>query len=70
MSVSKDRLKGQWKQLKAEMKQHWAALTDQDLKEIDGERERLAGRLQERYGLEKEAAADAVREFERRRSRH
>jgi uncharacterized protein YjbJ (UPF0337 family) len=31
---------------------------------IDGQREQLAGKLQERYGIAKEEAEDQIRHFE------
>ncbi len=35
-------------------------LTDDDLKVIDGKRERLVGKIQEKYGITKENAEDQV----------
>ena len=43
-------VKGNWKHLREPAKRNWAELTDDDLDEIQGERERLEGILQERYG--------------------
>ena len=60
-----DTLKGQWKQLKGKIKEKWGKLTDDDLTEVEGRRDYLIGRIQERYGIAKEKAADEVREFER-----
>ena len=54
--MNDDVFKGQWKQLKGEIKMRWNELTDDDLDVIDGAREKLVGRLQERYGWEKEKA--------------
>jgi len=51
-----DQVKGQWKQMKGSMKQQWGKLTDDDLTQIDGQRDKLVGRLQERYGIAKEEA--------------
>ncbi|MEC0229555.1 MULTISPECIES: CsbD family protein [Paenibacillus] len=48
--------KGKWKQLKGETQKQWGKLTNDDLDVIDGEREKLIGKLQERYGHSKEAA--------------
>ncbi len=45
-----DMLKGAWKQLKGNVKQQWGKLTDDDLMEIDGNKDKLVGKLQERYG--------------------
>jgi uncharacterized protein YjbJ (UPF0337 family) len=48
--------KGKWKQMKGEVKTQWGKLTDDDLDVIDGERDKLIGKLQERYGHTKETA--------------
>jgi len=51
-----DQVKGQWKQMKGSMKEQWGKLTDDDLTQINGQRDKLVGRLQERYGIAKEEA--------------
>ncbi|WP_138495181.1 CsbD family protein [Paenibacillus pinistramenti] len=48
--------KGTWNQIKGEAKKQWGELTDDDLDVIDGEKDKLVGKLQERYGHSKEAA--------------
>ena len=49
-----NRIEGDWKQLKGTAKQHWGRLTDDDLAAINGRREELEGKLQERYGYAKD----------------
>jgi uncharacterized protein YjbJ (UPF0337 family) len=49
-----NRIEGNWKQLKGEVKKQWGSLTDDDLSEIDGNMEKLAGKLQERYGKQRD----------------
>ena len=51
-----DQLQGNWAKAKGKVRQKWGKLTDDDLTLINGKREELAGRLQERYGIEKERA--------------
>jgi len=51
-----DQIEGKWKQLKGSVKQQWGKLTDDDLDQIAGTRDRFVGKLQERYGLAKEEA--------------
>jgi uncharacterized protein YjbJ (UPF0337 family) len=63
--MNEDIIKGKWKQLSGQIKQKWARLTDDDLAALAGSREYLAGRIQERYGLAKDAAEDQIRAFER-----
>ncbi len=45
-----DVLKGQWKQMRGQVKNWWGKLTDNDLERIQGNRDKLVGALQERYG--------------------
>jgi uncharacterized protein YjbJ (UPF0337 family) len=51
-----DRIEGNWKQLKGSFKQQWGMLTDGQPDVIAGERERLAGRIQVSYGINKDKA--------------
>jgi uncharacterized protein YjbJ (UPF0337 family) len=64
--MNKDTFEGNWKQFKGKVKEEWGKLTDDDLDVINGRREQLVGRLQERYGLEKSAAEKQIKEFEKR----
>ncbi|PPE74901.1 CsbD family protein [Solimonas fluminis] len=68
--MNQDIIKSQWKQLKGEVKQKWGKLTDDDLTLIEGKRDVLEGKLQERYGLAKDKAAAEIRDFEQRLPRH
>lgn len=62
--MNEDRIKGKWKQLSGTLKEKWGKLTDDDLRIAEGNREYLAGKIQERYGLAKDEAEKRVREFE------
>jgi uncharacterized protein YjbJ (UPF0337 family) len=46
-----------WKQVKGKVQEKWGKLTDDDLKLIGGRRDRLEGKIQQRYGF----APDHVR---------
>jgi len=61
--MNRDILEGDWKQLKGRLKQRWARLTDDDLREIEGAREELDGVLQRRYGLAREEVERQLEEF-------
>ncbi|HZD33174.1 MAG TPA: CsbD family protein [Candidatus Angelobacter sp.] len=64
--MNSDQLAGKWKQLKGAAKEQWGKLTDDDLDVIDGKQEKLQGRLQERYGISKEAAAEQIKQWSAR----
>ena len=60
-----DQISGQWKQLRGQVRNQWGKLTDDDLEQIAGKRDILAGKLQERYGIAKEEANQQIDRWER-----
>ncbi|TNJ65793.1 CsbD family protein [Paenibacillus hemerocallicola] len=54
--MNSDVIKGNWKQAKGEVQKQWGKLTNDDLDVINGEREKIVGKLQERYGYAKDKA--------------
>jgi uncharacterized protein YjbJ (UPF0337 family) len=58
-----DQIQGTWKQYKGQAQQRWGKLTDDDLVAIDGKRQQLVGKIQERYGTVKEVAEKQADEF-------
>lgn len=55
-----DRIEGNWKQYSGKVKEKWGDLTDDDITMVNGRREQLEGRLQERYGYAKDKARQEV----------
>jgi uncharacterized protein YjbJ (UPF0337 family) len=51
-----DQLEGKWKQVKGSAREQWGKLTDDDLDVIAGKRDKLIGKLQERYGIARNEA--------------
>jgi len=64
-AINSDVLKGKWQQLKGEARIQWGRLTNDDLDQIQGNVEKLAGKLQERYGYQREEADREVEDFMR-----
>lgn len=58
--MNDDILKGKWAQLKGSVKEQWGKLTDDEIDQLDGRREQLVGKVQERYGIAREQAARDV----------
>ena len=54
MNMNLDRIEGNWKQLKGNIQQQWGKLTCNQLDVVLGKRQRIAGRLQEIYGIVKD----------------
>ena len=58
-----EELKGNWKQMKGAIKENWNQLTDDDIEAMEGRRERIVGKIQERYGEAKYSAEDIEHEL-------
>jgi uncharacterized protein YjbJ (UPF0337 family) len=58
-----DQIAGKWKQFKGELRSRWGKLTDDDIEMIAGKRDKLAGKIQERYGIAKEEANRQIDEW-------
>jgi len=61
--MNEDTLKGQWLQIKGSVRERWGKLTNDDLDQIQGGAEQLVGKVQERYGMAKDAAKREVDEW-------
>jgi uncharacterized protein YjbJ (UPF0337 family) len=61
--MNSDVFKGKWHQLKGEVKSQWGKLTDDDLDRVEGDTEKLIGRVQERYGYARHDAEREVNDF-------
>lgn len=62
--MNKDEAGGNWKQLKGKVKEKWGKLTDDDMTIVEGKRDQLVGKIQERYGYAKEQAEKEVSDWE------
>lgn len=62
--MNEDTIKGNWKQFKGKVKEQWGKLTDDDLDVINGQREQLVGRIQEREGIARDEAEKQVKNWE------
>ena len=58
-----DRIEGNWKQIKGEAISQWGKLTDDDVDVANGDRQKLVGLVQKRYGIAKDEAERQVDEF-------
>jgi len=63
--MNNDRVEGKWKQMKGSLKSRWGKLTNDDLDVIEGQKDQLVGRIQERYGIAKDEAQKQVDEWNR-----
>lgn len=56
-------LSGKWKQISGMAQKTWGKLTDDELAEINGNKDILLGKLQEKYGWTKQEAEDNISDF-------
>jgi uncharacterized protein YjbJ (UPF0337 family) len=61
--MNQDRFAGICKQFSGTVKEGWGRLANKPLIVTAGTRDQLAGRIQERYGVSKEAAARQLKDF-------
>ena len=66
--MNPDILKRRWTQLKGDIRTQWGKLTDDDITRIQGETEKMIGKLQERYGYKREQAERELNDFLNARS--
>lgn len=59
--MNSDELKGRWTEMKGKARSKWGELTDDELAQVEGDREQLIGLIQQKYG---KAKADAEREVD------
>jgi uncharacterized protein YjbJ (UPF0337 family) len=55
-----NRIEQNWKQFGGLVKEKWGKLTDDDLTVINGRRDQLEGKIQERYGIAKDQVRSDV----------
>jgi len=58
-----EQIAGKWKQFSGDIKKKWGKLTDDELLQINGSRDILAGKIQEKYGIAKEQANAQIDEW-------
>lgn len=61
--MNSDILEGKWKQLRGEIRQRWGELTDDELDQVAGKRDKLVGLLQEHYGYTREESEHQLELF-------
>jgi uncharacterized protein YjbJ (UPF0337 family) len=58
--MNEDVFAGQWKQMRGELKSWWGKLADDDLDRIGGQKDKLIGLVQEKYGYARDYAEQEV----------
>jgi uncharacterized protein YjbJ (UPF0337 family) len=63
--MDKLQIKGNWNIIKGKLKQHYANLTDDDLRFEDGKEDELLGRLQKKTGESREEILESINRYSR-----
>ncbi len=63
--MNREIIEGNWNQLKGEVQKRWGKLTNDNLDQINGNRTKLLGVIQESYGVAKEEAEKQVKDWEK-----
>ncbi|HEX9445834.1 MAG TPA: CsbD family protein [Candidatus Binatia bacterium] len=58
--MNQDIASGQWRQMRGALKSWWGKLSDDDLEWVGGEKDKLIGLLQQKYGQTRDEAAQEV----------
>lgn len=58
-----EQIAGKWKQVRGEAKKKWGELTDDELMQVEGNRDILVGKIQEKYGITKEDVNKQIDEW-------
>ena len=58
-----DHVAGHWNEFAGKARQRWGELTDDDLAVIDGQHQRLIGKIQEHYGVIRDQAELQIAEW-------
>lgn len=56
-------IEGKWKETMGSARQKWGDLTDDELTEVAGKKEKLEGLIQHKYGVTQEAASKQIDEW-------
>lgn len=56
-------LKGEWIELKGEIKTQWGRLTENEIEETRGNIQSISGIIQQRYGAKKEEVKQQLRDI-------
>jgi uncharacterized protein YjbJ (UPF0337 family) len=63
MAKNWNEIASRWTRFSRDVKKKWSELTDDEVMQVNGRREQLAGKIQEKYGIGKEEADKQIDEW-------
>lgn len=61
--MDKNIFEGNWKKIRGRVKEKWGELTDNEVAQIEGKKDVLAGKLQKKYGMTRMEAEKEINDF-------
>lgn len=61
--INQNIAQGKWKQVKGSIQKTWGKLTSDELDKAEGDMTKVAGMIQERYGMQQEEARNKLNEL-------
>ncbi len=61
--MNKNIFEGNWKQIKGKLKQQWGKFTDDEIDQMEGQYDKIAGALQKKYGYDQEHTEKELENF-------
>ena len=63
--MNKETVQGNWNEIKGKIKTRWAKFTDDDMTQLEGNLDQIAGKIQKVYGFTKEKAIEEYNDFKK-----
>lgn len=63
--MNKNIIEGKWEQIKGDVQTKWGEITSDELDQIKGNRKKLSGLIQEKYGKAQDEAEKELDQFEK-----
>ncbi len=62
--INEEQIKGKMTYMKGKLKEAWGDLTDDELTQLEGQKDQLAGKVTEKYGIAKDEFEKKIHQFE------
>ena len=66
--MNENTIQGKWEQVKGSVKESWGDLTDDEITQMEGNRQKLAGKIQERYGRAQDVVEKEIDDWSTRQN--
>jgi uncharacterized protein YjbJ (UPF0337 family) len=67
-TMNENTIQGKWEQVKGSVKETWGDLTDDEITQMEGNRQKLAGKIQERYGRAQDVVEKEIDDWSTRQN--